>query len=163
MSKENYSVTNEVEEIAEKLIEKFPQVFDYFDVAQIQSVILNDKKSKVAIKTVAVKFPFNISNPKTYYAIVYDEVWKDLTTKQKNLAVFEFMCSIPSEGFNAESSSYGKIRKPDIMTYMESFVVSGGVPNWMENGDARDPLSDEVTADGIKRIPVTSGDVEDAF
>lgn len=161
MSKEDYSITMEVEEIAEKIQEKFPQVFSNFDVNGIQSVILNDKKSKFPIKTVANKFPFNISNPKVYFAIVYDEVWKDLTTKQKNLAVFEFMCSVPEEGFNAESSSYGKIKKPDIQTYMEMFAVTGGVPNWMENTQARDPLSDEISSDNVVRSPVTKEMVEE--
>lgn len=161
MAKETgYHIDREVEDIIDELLLKYPKVFSFFDVNKIQSVILDNKKSKKPIKIVPIKFPYDISSTKTYYFIVYDECWKDMNQTQKNIAVFKAMISIPDGGFNEEDKNYAKIRKPDYELYAEEFAVTGGVPNWMENPDVRDPLADTTDSDDVSRVPVTADQLQ---
>jgi hypothetical protein len=50
------------------------------------------------------------------------------------------MCAVPDGGFSTDSKNYWKKLKPDIEMYLREFAASGGVPNWMENPDAADPM-----------------------
>lgn len=156
MSKETgYHIDRDVEDIVDEIMLKYPKVFSYFEPNKIQSVILENKKSKKPIKIIPVKFPYDISCTKTYFFIVYDECWKDLNQTQRNIAVFKAMISIPEGGFIEEEKNYAKIRKPDYELYAEEFAVTGGVPNWLENPDVKDPLADTSDPDDVNRVPVT--------
>jgi hypothetical protein len=151
MSKFNdYTVSPEVTDIMEKILERFPTVFPGFDVNKIGSIHAHDKESKKPIKLTAVKFPYDVYCEKTYICSVSDGTWKDLTQKQKNLAVFHIMCSIPEGGFDSESNKYGRVLRPDIQVFSEEFAVSGGVPNWMENPDATDPM--EANSEDVENV-----------
>ena len=97
-----------------------------------------------------------------YFVEVMDDTWRDLSQKQKNLAVFHIMCSIPQGGFDPESKKYAGKRKPDYEIYAEEYAVSGGVPNWLENDvESRDPVdvANGMMDDDIERVPVTKEDV----
>jgi hypothetical protein len=80
-----------------------------------------------------------------------------MTPKQKNLAVFHIMCAIPEDGFTESANHYGKKIKPEISMYMREFAASGGVPNWMENPAAVDPM-ERTEEDVNEDLPEVDGD-----
>ncbi len=156
----DYEVNNEVQDIMEKILTKFPKVFPGFDTNKIGCVFTKEKKSRKAIKILPVGYPRDVWIDKVYIVEVFNDVWGELNPKQRNLAVFHAMCAVPEGGFDPESSSYGKKRKYDYEMYAEEFAVTNGVPNWMENDDARDVFDAATQTDGdLKVYPVTASDV----
>lgn len=153
----------------EKFISHFPGLFDGFDIDGINVVFTKKKKARKAIRLVPVRYPYDVYIGKPYIVEVFETKWKDMDETRRNLAVFHTMCSIPSGGFDPTSTHYGKKARPDIEMYLVEFAASGGVPNWMENSAACDPLkanaSDVKRAlggpdalppdDGVARVPVT--------
>jgi len=135
-----YCEDTEVKEIAVKLIEKFPTIFGHINVDKIGFVMDLKKKSSFPIKVNKVSFPNSIWNDNVYVFIIYNDCWATLEQKQRNLGVAQSLCSIHLDGFSETSTGYGKIIKPNINTYLEVFAMAGGVPNWLENVNAADPL-----------------------
>jgi hypothetical protein len=135
-----YYSDGEVKDIMERVIERFPDMFEGFDVDSISFITTRKKKSYKAIRLVPISYPMEAIINKPYIVETYESRWKVMTPKQKNLAVFHVMCSIPEGGFNPTSKVYGKKVKPEISMYMREFAASGGVPNWMDNPAAKDPL-----------------------
>ena len=95
-----------------------------------------------------------------------------MDSKRRNLAVFHIMCAFPEGAFDEESANYGKLKQPDIKMFMTEYAACGGVPNWMENPAAKDPMerdADDIANDApvaekepgkdIKRTPLTADDV----
>lgn len=148
----DYSVSPEIKDIMENIIQRFPDVFPGFDPDKIGCVHAHDKEAKKPIQLISVRYPYDVWIDKVYICSVRDATWKNMNQKQKNLAVFHIMCAIPEGGFDTESNKYSRIRRPDIQMYMEEFAACGGVPNWMENPDASDPMT--INQD-IIRNPVT--------
>jgi hypothetical protein len=182
----------EVKEIMGAFIEKFPSMFDGFDVGGINVVFTKKKKSQFPVKLHSVGYPAHVfTNGKPYILEVFESWWKDMTQRQKNTAVFHVMCGIPEGGFDEQSKMYAKKLKPEVCCYMLEFAATGGIPNWFDNPDAIDPLAreaeeiasdipkkidpdealpadaseqskDEVN-DGIERVPVTTEDIAEVI
>ena len=92
------------------------------------------------IRIVNVSYPMDVFTNKTYVIEAYHTWWEKMDQKKRNLAVFHAMCAIPDGAFDEQSKTYGKKLQPDIKMYMKEYAASGGVPNWMENPAAIDPL-----------------------
>ena len=138
----DYTVCPEVTDIMEAILKKFPTVFPGFDVNKIGCVHTASKKNpKKPIKITSVRYPYDVWIDKTYIVEVMEDTWQEMSDKQKNLAVFHIMCAIPDGAFDEQSKEYGKKKRPDYEMYAEEFAVTGGVPNWMENDEANDPLA----------------------
>jgi hypothetical protein len=90
---------------------------------------------------------------KVYIIEVADETWSEMGEKKKRLSVFHTMCAIPEGAFDAQSENYAKIRRPDYEMYAEEFAVTGGVPNWLDNDDARDPIDSDDSVVGERKEP----------
>jgi len=150
----------EVRDIMEAFIERFPGVFEGFEVNQIEFWLVRNKKSKVPMKLVAVGFPCYLSM-KPYVVLGYDGLWKEMSAKQRNLAVFHIMCAFPDGAFDEQSNYFGKKATPTIQMFMNEFAVCGGIPNWMESPDAaRDPMKvGEEELDGGDAIPEEEGKI----
>jgi hypothetical protein len=171
----DYYSTPEVKDTMNAIVDRFPQIFEGFDPDNINFIITKKKKSDRPIKLHSTRYPMDVfSNGKPYVVEVFDEWWCDMDKKRKNIAVFNIMCAIPREGagFDASSNQYGKKMKPEISMYLLEYAACGGVPNWIENPSAVDPLErdggdivDDFNMldndDGITRVPVTSKDIED--
>ena len=136
----NYYCDGEVKDIMERLIERFPAMFAGFDTDNIAFITTKKKKSAKAIRLVSVGYPMEAFLNKPYIVEAFEERWKRMNSKQKNLAVFHIMCAIPEGGTNTADKHYGKKTRPEITMYMREFAASGGVPNWMENPAAVDPM-----------------------
>jgi len=154
----DYSVTPEITDIMEAVLDTYPDVFPGFDLSMIGTVITKKKRSRRPVRLQTVGYPKDVFCDKVYIVEAFEKDWTELTQKKKNLAVFHVMCSIPEGGFDTTSKHYGKKRKPDYEMYVEEFAASGGVPNWMENDDAKDPM-DKGSKKKTSRTPVTSKDV----
>jgi len=136
-----YCEDTEVKEIAAKLIEKYPTLYGHITPDKIGFVMDLKSKSHTPIKVKAVSFPDSIWNDNVYTFRVYQDCWSTLENKQRNLAVAQALCSLHVDGFSETATGYGKIIKPNINTYLEVFAMAGGVPNWLENNQAVDPLA----------------------
>ena len=153
-----YVTCVEAKDIAEELIVKFPRVFAGFDVSRVQWIKTQDKKSKIPVKIHSVRYPVCVTTEMVFVVEVFEEVWQHLDKKRKRLAVFSRMVLVKEGGFDPESKNFRKLVSPPIRMTMEEFAVSGGVPDWLENDGARDPIED-ISDEEIVRIPVTSGNI----
>jgi hypothetical protein len=164
----------ETQDIMEAFLERFPTMFEGFDASKIGFVTTKKKAKKTgaALKLHQVRHPHSVWLSKTYIVEAFDQIWKGLDQKRKNLSVFRAMCAIPQGGFDEQSKMYGKVLKPDIQMFMREFAASGGVVNWEENPAAKDPMAqteDEVgraiappeaiPADDVERKAVSEADV----
>lgn len=160
----DYYSDGEVKDIMEKFIERFPGMFEGFDVKHIGFVATKKKKSFKPIKLRTVSYPLEVFVCKPYIVETFDAQWVKLDQKKKNLAVFHIMCAIPDGGFDPNSKHYGKKVKPEIEMYLREYAAAGGIPNWLENPAAVDPMErteDEMAKDlpgGLEAIPEEDGD-----
>ena len=82
----------EIDEIVESLIDAFPEVFANFDLNQVFTIVTCGKKSRTPIRIRKIAYPAQVLAQKTYTMEVFEEVWRDLSSKKKRLAVFHAMC-----------------------------------------------------------------------
>jgi hypothetical protein len=166
----------EVQDIMEKFLEKFPDIFSGFRTDGIHFIKTKKKKANRPINLRTVGYPFDVFVGKPYIVEVFAKWWDTMNQKQRNLAVFHIMCAVPDGGFDDQSKHYAKKLKPEIEMYTLEFAATGGVPNWMDNPSAVDPMNstaDQValgipgaeaipaeSGDGIERIPVTQDALE---
>jgi hypothetical protein len=151
-----------VKEIMERFLEHFPEMFEGFDVESICFITTKKKKSHKAIKLRSITYPVEAFLGKPYIVETFDMKWNTLDQKKKNLAVFHIMCAIPQGGFDAASKQYAKRIKPEIEMYLREFAASGGVPNWMENPLAKDPM-ERTKEDISKDSPIVEAIPEEAI
>lgn len=154
---DDYSTDSEVKDIMERLYAKFPLVFAGLKVNEIHFIKTKGKKSRFPIKIRRIGYPLEVFAGKPYLVEVFNDLWVEMNEKKKNLAVFKMICAIPEGAFDPLSKSYGKLVKPDYDMYRLEFAASGGVPDWMENGTARDPMDiDPAKVELTGKSPVTS-------
>jgi hypothetical protein len=146
----DYYSDGEVKDIMERIVERFPSMFEGFDSEAISFITTKKKKSAKAIRLITVAYPMEAIINKPYIVETFEARWKPMTPKQKNLAVFHIMCAIPEGGCSADAKHYGKKVRPEITMYMREFAASGGVPNWMENPAAVDPM--ETTTEKMAEV-----------
>jgi len=151
-------VNSDVTDAMEKMVESFPNLFSGFDVSKVSSVHTKGKSSnRRPLSLRAVRYPFSIWMDQTYIIEVANDTWQEMDQKRKNLAVFHIMCAIPEGAFDPEGNHYRQIKRPDYELYEAEFLAAGGIPNWMENDKAQDPM--EIPEDDVIRNPVTVEDV----
>jgi len=163
----------EVQNIMDRYVEKFPEVFEGFDPQGIHVTMTKGRKQPL-MRLHSIRHPIHVLVRRPYVLDVNDDEWQKLAPRQRNMAVFSVMCAIPQGGFDPNSDYYAKKVKPDIQMHMLAFAAFGGVPNFLENPAAIDPLerdADDVqvsihaaggAADGISRMPVTADQIADA-
>jgi hypothetical protein len=157
----DYRSDSEVSDIMEGFVDKFPEVFDGFDVDGIRFIVTQKKKNpKEPVKLRAMTYPNEVFVGKPYIVEVFEDSWNKLNGKKKNLMVFRTMCAIPPNGFDPESKYYAKKVKPQIVMYDLEFAAAGGVPNWMENDLAVDPMetTKEEMAEHAPKVVEVEGD-----
>lgn len=140
---EDYGTDPEVKDIMERYLKKFSAVFPGYDLDEIGFIVTKKKKPTQTSKPITLKkvpYPHYVFSGKTYIVEVLESLWSKMTQKQKNLAVFHTMCAIPIGGFDPASKVYGNKVRPEIVMYRMEYAASGGVPDWMENDAAKDPM-----------------------
>lgn len=142
----DYELASDVIDIVERMLEKFPTIFEGFDPAKVRAVITKKKAGRMKLH--ANTYPRSVFSPGiVYFLEACGTTWKKMTDVQKRLEVFHIMCSIPRGGFDPTSKDFGKKLKPEIEMFLMEFAASGGVPNWLDNPAAADPLAQ--TPEGI--------------
>jgi hypothetical protein len=136
----DYYSDPEVKAIMEKFIDHFSGMFDGFNVDGIHVLFTKKKRGRKPIRLVPSRYPQDVFIGKPYIVEVFESWWNRMNPKQKNLAVFHVMCAIPEGGFDEQSSHYAKKVRPDVEMYLREFCAAGGVPNWLENDAALDPM-----------------------
>lgn len=163
MAQPDWETCAEVTDIMEEFLEHYPQVFPGFDVNEIAAITTKNKRSKKPIRLVTIGYPRSTVCDRAYIVEVFDEKWKEMDKRRHRLAVFHVMLQIPEGGFDTESTRYGKRKKPEYELFMEEYAAAGGVPNWMENPAASDPIEKAkvkaLKRDDMQRSPVTIEDV----
>jgi hypothetical protein len=139
----DYYSDPEVKSIMERFIEHFPGMFEGFNVDNIHVVFTKKKKARRPIRLIPVRYPQDVFICKPYIIEVFEAWWEKMTPKQKNLAIFHVMCAVPEGGFDEQSSHYAKKVRPDVEMYLREYCAAGGVPNWLENDAAKDPMEQE--------------------
>jgi hypothetical protein len=164
----------EIQDIMEKFVDRFPGMFEGFNVGMIHFVITQKKKANVPIKVLTLGHPVEVFAGRPYIVEAFDLWWKEMDQKKKNQAVFGAMCQFPMGAFDDTSKYYGKKLQPEIRMSMREFAAFGGVPNWFENPAAADPMEREEDAiakdlptpeaipDDVTRVPVTPDGIGDA-
>jgi hypothetical protein len=137
----NWEADTEAKEIAEKLIEKYPQLFRHVDIAKVFFSRILSKKSAIPTKVKPVSYPASIFCPNVYFVDVYDDCWGTLEPAQRNLAIAQALCSMHVSGFEESATGYAKIVKPDVVTYLNVTCMAGNIPNWLNNASSCDPLA----------------------
>lgn len=160
----DYYSDGEVKDIMERFVKRFPGMFESFDTDKMFFITTKKKKSRKPLKLRTLSYPSEVFAGRPYIVEAFEVAWKSLDQKKKNLAVFHVMCSIPDGGLSPDSKNYGKRLKPEIEMYLREFAASGGIPNWMENPDASDPMDrteKEVEKDtpAVEAIPEEKGKV----
>ena len=151
--KYDWEQNQDVPVIVDRLANKV-KAFSFFEREHIFYVTVRGKKYKKPIKVVSCRYPYYVTTtPYVYIFEIMGDVWTALSQKQKNLSVYHAMCSIPSGGFDPVSKDFARKLSVDYELYADEFEVAG-VPDWLENPDAVDPL-DSPKSDGKKRVPVT--------
>jgi len=153
--KENYDweINQDVSIIIDRLVNKV-KAFSFFEREHVFYVTVRGKKYKKPIRVISCKYPYYLTTtPYVYIFEVMGDVWSALSQKQKNLSVYHAMCGIPLGGFDPAGKDFARKLSVDYELYADEFDVAG-VPDWLENPDAIDPL-DSPVGDGKKRVPVT--------
>jgi hypothetical protein len=144
---QDYRSDHDAQDIVEKFVEKFPQIFEGFDVNGIEFITTCKKKSRQALRLRSCGYPAEVFIGKPYIVEVMDEVWKKMSQKKKNQSVFHLMCAIPNGAFDPASKYYGKKVRPQIVMFDLEFAACGGVPSSMEEiPESLDPLEAEADA-----------------
>jgi hypothetical protein len=155
----DWSQDKDVQGIMERFLERFPGMFEGFDPSRIGFLMTAKKKSREPIRLHCVGYPFDVfCSSKVYIVEVFKGMWSKMDAKKRNLAVFRAMCAIPDGGFDEQSRHYAKKLQPEIRMFMKEYAACGGVPNWMENPAAVDPMertSEEIAEDvpAVEAIP----------
>ena len=155
---EDFGSDTEVKDIMDRYINKYGPVFEGFDTGSIHFIRTKTKKPShnKPLKLHSCRYPQEVFIGKPYIVEVFDTIWSELSTKQKNLAVFHIMCSTPSDAFDRASTNYAGKVKPHYEMYRNEFAACGGVPDWMENPAAMDPMDSDP-----KQIVVPEEEEED--
>jgi len=156
MKSSDTMISGEVTDVMEKMVKRFGnKIFHGIDLAKVRSVhLLQKRNARIPLVLKPVPPIERLFTTHVYTVVVAHKTWVEMSEKKKNLAVFRTMCGFPEGAFDEASKNYGKKRKPDYEMYSEEFAVSGGVPNWMENEEAIDPLQNK--DDKIARKPITA-------
>lgn len=120
--------------IADKLMQKFPQIFEGLDLGRIRFVRDLGAKSRKIGEIKTCSFPYDIDSPYAYYIIVNNGVWKELSEAQQQLAIMHLLYSVAPNGTDETSANYAKCRKHDVKDYDVILAAAGGRYDWTHPG-----------------------------
>lgn len=141
--KVDWTEDSEALAIAQKLIEKYDELFDGLDLTRIKFVRDLTSTGHKLGELKACNFPYDIDSPYAYYHIINNNRWKEMSEAQKVLAVMHLIYSVAPGGTDESSDNYAKCRKHDVKDYQVILAAAGGNFEWMEPGvEVLNPLDD---------------------
>lgn len=147
MAKEpaKYEVNDEFNQLAVQLVEKYPDKFMNIEVDKVRCVNVTNKERQTKDencsdriwKLQAVKMPIKLDCPYSWYVILHESDWEELSEKHKVALVADCLHGIPS-GLDNE----GKVQTPDTKGYHAVFKTLG--IDFLTDPDIPHLLEDEV-------------------
>tara|TARA_Y100000310_G_C20668395_1_gene808902 strand:- start:1042 stop:1488 length:447 start_codon:yes stop_codon:yes gene_type:complete len=111
-----YEHLDEFDDLANKIVEKYPEIFYGVNLDEIRCVSITNKdrgeKQDKLWEVMPVKMPVRLDCKYGWYIVVYGSDWHKLIDKHKKLLVASALCAIPT-GDNAE----GKTKPLDYKDY----------------------------------------------
>jgi len=144
----DWNEDSESMDIAMKLLDKYPQLFESIDLSKIKFVRNLTGHSDKLGEIKSCGFPYDIDSPYTYYIVIENSKWKEMTEAQHVLAIMHLLYSIAPGGTDESSNNYGKCRKHDVKDYNVVLAAAGGRYDWKESGvtDVVNPLGENEEA-----------------
>lgn len=136
VQKPEYEAVEEYAVLAQKLVDKYPQVFPGLDPSQIRcySIINKERPSSKSIWEIhAVKQPINLDCPYNWYVVVYQEDWEEMDEKLQAKLVAATLLSVGEEG---------KVNSFDLKDH-KVMVKTFGV-DYLDNAEGPDLLNEDV-------------------
>ncbi len=142
--KPEYEVNDEFNNMAVKLVGKYPEKFDSIEIDKVRCVNLTNKTRKEKegsserIWTLkAVKMPEAIDNPFGWYVVLHSHDWEEMSEKHKVALVADVLHGLPNDEDNA-----GKVNPCDTKGYLSIFQTIG--INYLDDPDIPHLLDDDV-------------------
>ena len=119
--KPNYEVNDEFNNMAVKIVEKYPEKFDNIEVDKVCCVNVDkDRKDSGGVDRVwklkAVKMPEAIHNPYGWYVVLHQSDWEELSEKHKLALVADVLHGLPND-----LDSEGRVNPCDTKGYLAIF------------------------------------------
>jgi len=135
--KPTYEEVKEFNEKANKLVQKYPDLYSHVDADAVKCLAINNKDRSEKGRLWEIKAIPEYALPDcafSYYVIIFLKDWVEMPEKIKNRMVAAIMYAIPDEE--------GKIRTFDLRDF-GPMVRTFGV-DYLENEDGQDPVEDDV-------------------
>ena len=134
--KAEYAALDEFADIAQKLIDKYPEIFGGIDISTIKCVVITnkdcaEKKKSKPYEVKGVPQPIRMDCPFSYYVILYQSDWVERDEAHKAILVSAILQAIP-----VSTEDEGKVNTYDLKDYdrmLRNFGVdymdSDSIPN----------------------------------
>jgi hypothetical protein len=137
-----YEAVEEFPNMANALVEKYPQVFYGIEVEKLRCVKITNKDRKPEKKMYevqAVKMPVAMDAPYGWYITVWHNFWDAFTENQKLLLIADALHGIPSNSVQDE----GKVVPCDVKEHSTMVRTFGGI-DWLDDPNVKHLLNDEI-------------------
>jgi predicted metallopeptidase len=177
MSEATMFFDEEFKTIAEKLVQKYPNLFaEDIDTSAIHYIRTPDIEPKWIARIRRCGHPWNKlpgASGIVYLIETANEKWQLLNDAQRALVVLHELKHVPSGGFTPDSDEYGKLVEHTVQDFLECIAAANGNPFWNDpgHGDVVNLLEENITFDTgqamrsavakiIKKESETGGNVE---
>lgn len=138
--KAEYEVVEEFDDIASKLVNKYPEVFGGIECNKIKCVGITNKERKDGKKLWEVRgvpAPISMDCAFRYYIVIYMSDWVEMDDTRRALLVASTLMAIPNE-----DEKEGKVNPFDMKDYA-TMVRTFGV-DYLDKATSPNILSDDV-------------------
>jgi len=141
--KPEYVALDEFADIAQKLIDKYPEVFGGIDISTIKCVSITnkdcpEKRKNKPYEVKGVPQPIRMDCPFSYYVVLYQSDWVEREDRHKTILTAAILQAIP-----ADIETEGKVNTYDLKDYYK-MQKNFGV-DYLESDDIPDLLADGFT------------------
>lgn len=141
--KPEFSALDEFADIAQKLIDKYPEVFGGIDIDTIKCVTITNKdcperRKNKPYEVKGVPQPIRMDCSFSYYVILYQSDWVERDEPHKAILVAAILQAIPSD-----IETEGKVNTYDLKDFYR--MQSNFGVDYLESDDIPDLLADGFT------------------
>jgi len=141
--KPEYVALDEFADIAQKLIDKYPEVFGGIDISTIKCVSITnkdcpEKRKNKPYEVKGVPQPIRMDCPFSYYVVLYQSDWVEREDRHKTILTAAILQAIP-----ADIETEGKVNTYYLKDYYK-MQKNFGV-DYLESDDIPDLLADGFT------------------
>ena len=139
--KPQYEEEKEFCELANKIVERYPQVFDLVDVEKICCVKITNKsrpQGKTSLwEAIGLKMPVTMHTPYNCYISIYSDDWEAMDNAHKGYLVAEVLDRVSNIEGNECKILPGDVKGSRVM--IKTFGL-----DYLENPNAVDILENEI-------------------